>query len=207
MFTIKESFKYGWETFKSHLEIALLSTLLTLGVGILTESRHVIGLLATVFLIIVQIGYFKIFLRINDGENPTFSDIFKEFKKIFWKYLGLSLVVGAVVGVGTVLFIIPGLILATRLIFSTFILIDTNISITESIKESWAITKGNFWKILLLLCSVCVVNIIGAMLFYVVLLVTIPVSTWALIYVYRKLSQARASLIIEVAPEETKTTV
>ncbi len=207
MFTIKDSFKYGWETFKSHLETAILSTILILAVGMLTESKHVIGLLATVFLIIVQIGYFKIFLRINDGENPVFSDIFKEFKKIFWKYLGLSLLVGFVVGIGTIFLIIPGLILITRLLFSSFILIDTNISITESIKESWAITKGNFWKILLLILSICVANIIGAMLFYVGLLVTVPVSTWALIHAYRKLSQARASIMIEPTPEETKATV
>lgn len=130
------------------MEISLFSTLLLLAVGVVSGGgrgfgRTLFGILATIFLIIVRIGYNKIFLRISDGEKPKFGDIFKEYS-LFWKFLGVSILLPLVVFAGLILLIIPGIIWAVRFSFSPLILVDTKMGPIASMKESWAITRGNF---------------------------------------------------------------
>jgi membrane protease YdiL (CAAX protease family) len=40
------------------------------------------------------------------------------------------------------------LIVSVRLSYTAFVIADSNSSLIESIKKSWSITKGNFWRIL-----------------------------------------------------------
>jgi len=117
MFSIKESLKYGWQKFKANLEISLLATLFVLAFSSLSGKGRVdageilffLGLI--VFLTIIKIGYTKIFLKINDGEEVKFVDIFKEYKT-FWRYLGVSVLSPLVVLAGLILLIVPGIIWA-----------------------------------------------------------------------------------------------
>ncbi len=196
MFSIKESIKYGWHKAKEHLEVALFATLLVLAVSFLIGDKRLglVNLLATVFLLIVRIGYTKIFLRIYDSENPKFVDIFQEYKT-FWRYLGVCILTMLAVLGGLILIIIPGLIWAVRFSFASIIVVDTKMGVVASMKESYAITKGKFWKLLLFWITIGLFNLLGLIFFGVGLLVTVPVSTLASIYVYRELSKARAGLI------------
>lgn len=147
----------------------------------------------TIVMIIVRIGYTKVFLRIYDGEMPKFADLFKEYR-YFWNYLGVSLLVGLAVVGGVIFLIIPGVILAVRLSFAPIIVIDTKIGPVEAIKESYNITKGVFWKMLLFWISIGLLNLAGFVALVVGLLVSIPVSTLATIYVYRELTKAKAGV-------------
>src|SRR3989344_7494615 len=104
---IGESIKYGWSKVKENLQISIFSTLLLFVVGIVSGGgrgffRSLLAIAATVFMFIVRIGYNKIFLRINDGEKPMFTDIFKEYK-LFWKFLGLSILYPLTVLLGLIL--------------------------------------------------------------------------------------------------------
>lgn len=195
MFSIKESIKYGWYKAKEHMELVLFTTLLILAVGSLTGVEpFLLGFIAIIFSIIVRIGYTKIFLRIYDGETPKFVEIFQEYK-MFWKYIGVCLLTALTVLGGLILLIIPGLIWAIRFSFSLVILIDTKTDPITSMKESYAITKDKFWKLLGFWLVLVLFNLIGLLLFGIGLLITVPVSTLATIYVYRVLSQAKAGLI------------
>jgi len=199
MFSIKESIKYGWTKFKENVELSLLTTLLLLAVGSMSGGKEAhfgsflfnIGVI--VFMIIIRIGYTKIFLRIYDGNKPKFSEIFQEYS-MFWRYLGVSILTPLVVLGGLILLIIPGIIWAVRFSFAPVIVIDTKMGPINSMKESYAITKGNFWKLLLFWIVLGLLNLAGLILIGVGLLASIPVSTLAYIYIYRNLTQSRAAV-------------
>ncbi len=200
MIAIKESFKYGWDKARENMEISIFSTLLMVAVGALTggkgTGRSILGFLAAIFLIIVRIGYTKIFLRITDGDKPKFTDIFSEYR-LFWKYLGVSILIPITVFAGLILLIVPGIIWAVRFSLSTFIVVDTKVGPIVAMKESWAITEGSFWSLLLFWIAVGAANIVGFLALGIGLLVSIPVTTFAAIHVYRELSKSKASIIVE----------
>lgn len=211
MFSIKESIKYGWNKAKEHMELALFATLLILAVGSLAGMGDVggenynpglslLGFIALIFSIIIRIGYTKIFLRIYDGETPKFSDMFQEYK-MFWKYLGTSILMPLAILGGLILLIVPGIIWAIRFSLAPIIVIDVRTGPIASMKESYAITRGNFWKLLGYWLVIGLFNLVGLILFGIGLIITIPVSTLASIYVYRELSKAKAGLTQVSSPQ------
>lgn len=210
MFSIKETIKYGWNKSKEHLELALFTTLLILAIGGLISmiddrsqsDFSLFGFIAVIFMIIIRIGYTKIFLRIYDGESPQFTDIFQEYKT-FWRYLGVSILSSLAILGGLILLIIPGIIWAVRFSFSPIIVVDTKIGPIAAMKESYAITKDNFWKILWFWIIIGLINFLGLIFFGIGLLITIPVTTLASIYVYRELSRIKAGLIQNPSPQIT----
>src|SRR3989344_1343880 len=231
MFSIKESIKYGWLKLKEHTELVLYATLLVLAVsslngGIGRGNRSfvipVFNLVVIVFSIIIKIGYNKIFLKIYDGEKPKFVEIFKEYR-IFWRYVGVSILRFLPLAIFTVIIFLifsyavlpPLAILCTitlltifsiiwtvRFSFSLIIIIDTKTSPIAAMRESYAITKDSFWKILLFWIVTALFNLLGLLLFWVGLLVTVPITTFASIYIYRELSKAKAGLIQNVSPQQ-----
>lgn len=216
MFSIRESIKYGWQKSKENLELVLFTTFLILAVGSLTSfgdtggrgyntglnlpQFSLFGLMVTIFMMIIRIGYTKIFLRIHDGEKPKFVDLFQEYR-IFWRYLGVSILVFLAVVGGLILLIIPGLIWLVRFSFSPIIVVDNKIGPVAAMKESYSITKGSFWKILLFWIVLGLFNLLGLICLGIGLLVTVPVSMFASVYVYRSLSKAKAALIETPSPQ------
>lgn len=199
MFSISESIKYGWAKMKENMQLSLFATLLMVATGILTKMDSLLSLLLIIFMLIVRIGYTKIFLRMNDGEKPKFSEIFDEYA-LFWKYLGVSILQGLVILGGLILIIIPGILWAVRFSFSPIILIDTKMGPVKAMKESYAITKGSFWHLLGFWLVIIILNIIGMVLVGIGLLFTVPISMFASIQVYRKLSASKAAVAIEPQP-------
>lgn len=209
MFSIKESVKYGWQKAKEHMEVAFFATLLIVVVSSLSGANDtnelnvklsIFEFILTIFSMIIHIGYTKIFLRIHDGESPKFSDIFREYKT-FWRYLGVSILYMLTILGGLILLIIPGIFWAVRFSFAPIIVIDTKSGPVAAMKESYAITRGGFWKILLFWVAMAAFNLLGLIFFAIGLIITIPVSTLASVYVYRRLSAAKAGVAEVSSPQ------
>lgn len=193
MFSIKESIKYGWAKFKSNISISLLATLLLLGAGSLSLDGHGIqsfffNVALGAFLLILRIGYTKIFLKLHDDESVKFTNIFEEYK-LFFPYLGVTILTFLAVVGGLILLIIPGIFWAVRFSLSSIIVVDKNIGPIMAMKESYAMTKGLFWKLLGFWIVIALINLAGMVALFVGLLVTVPLSTLATVYVYRAVSQ------------------
>ncbi|HIG36735.1 MAG TPA: hypothetical protein EYQ12_03985, partial [Oceanospirillaceae bacterium] len=62
----------------------------------------------------------------------------------FSGYLVLSLLSFLAVATGLLVFIIPGIVVMARISLASYIYLLENRSANESIKESWALTKGHF---------------------------------------------------------------
>jgi uncharacterized membrane protein len=204
---IKESIRYGWQKFKENKKVAILATVVVLILGIISGIGDekgpfgenaltiTIGIIASIILLIARIGHTKIFLRMTDGEKPELSGLFKEYR-LFWKYLGVTILFPLTVFAGLILLIIPGIYWAVRFAFSPLIVVDTGAGPIRAMKESWAITKGKFWRLFWFCIVIILINIAGFLLIGVGLLVTIPISTFASIQVYRKLSQQKAAIAV-----------
>jgi uncharacterized membrane protein len=200
MFSIKQSFKNGWERFKIDAGLCVLATLFMLALSSVGGGKEghygtfLLTIAIMVVTIIVKIGYTKIFLRMNNGEKPKFMEMFDEYK-LFWKYLGASVLYVLITVGGLILIIIPGIFWAIRFSFAPIIVIDTKIGPIKALKESYAITCGNFWKLFGFFVVMMLFNLLGLIIFGIGLLITIPVTTFASIYIYRELSKAKAGLI------------
>ena len=91
------------------------------------------------------------------------------------------------VAVGLILLIIPGIYLAIKYQFFSFLIVDKNMGIMESFKKSEEMTQGVKMNLLLFSLALAGINILGALVFLVGLIVTIPTTVMATVYVYRKL--------------------
>jgi uncharacterized membrane protein len=198
MFSIKESINYGWQKMKEDMKFVLLTTLILGIILAISGMENIFGFIFAIVGIVVRIGYTKIYLQMNEGGKPKISDIFNQdalpWKKMFWKYVGVSILHGLVIMAGLILLVIPGIFWAVRFAFSPIILIDTNGGVIASMKESYAITRGSFWSLLGFWVVLIILNVIGFFLVGVGMLFSFPISTFAAIHVYRKLSAAKAAV-------------
>jgi hypothetical protein len=119
-----------------------------------TESTLIKGLgglvilLSLAYLVATMLSVILV-VRAAQGKRPTLGSLWKELTTAFlWlKLIGLVVVLGLTLAAGFILFLIPGVYLLWRLFLAPYILVDKNISIGESISQSWQMTKGFAWPI------------------------------------------------------------
>lgn len=87
--------------------------------------------------------YFSI-LKLGQSEKEVFKLGFRNIVKFFM----VSLVVGLIVVLGLVLLIIPAVIFGVWYSFSVWLVLDKGMKIGEALKQSKAMVKGRFWKVL-----------------------------------------------------------
>lgn len=80
--------------------------------------------------------------------NLSEKEVFKLGFTKMGKFLLIALVVGLIVSLGTILLIVPAIIFGIWYSFSTLLVLDKNMGIKEALKQSKAMVKGRFWKIL-----------------------------------------------------------
>jgi uncharacterized membrane protein len=134
---------------------------------------------------VVQSGIIHGALEIADGKRVEFIDFFK-FEKIGAVIVG-GLLVGIATGIGYLLCIIPGIIVAFLTPFYLFFILDKNQSPVDAIMSSVRIVSQNVGAMILLILAVYVAYFVGALVCLVGLIVTMPVALLAMTFGYRKL--------------------
>ncbi len=134
--------------------------------------------------ILIEIGMLTFAIRAHDSvETVKINDLWNPAP--LWWYMLSQLLVGLTVLVGFILLVVPGIIAMLGLLFSSYLIVDKKKGPIEAMKESWRITDGHKWQLLLFVLAVVALNIVGLLLLFVGLLVTIPVSALAAVHVYR----------------------
>ena len=92
-----------------------------------------------------QVGFLRMCLDASRGQAPKLGTLLLG-GDCFLAMLALDLLMGLAVGGGTLLFIVPGVILALGLFLAQFYLVDPLIGrrmpVFESLRASWSATKG-----------------------------------------------------------------
>lgn len=111
--------------------------------------------------------------------------------------------------IGMVLLIVPGIILALMFMLYSYFIVDKGAGAIQSIKMSVKATAGHRWQLFGFALVCVLVNIVGALLLGVGLLVTIPTTMLAGVYIYRKLVQPDelvvAAPVVPAAPPPAAT--
>lgn len=98
----------------------------------------------------ITMGYNHFLLHMVRGENPQFSDLFSKFN-LFWKSLGLLIVMTVFTALWSLLLVIPGIIAAFRYALAPFLMLENpDMDIMEAISESKRLMQGNKWKLFIL---------------------------------------------------------
>ena len=136
---------------------------------------------------VLQLGMVKVSLDLVDRGKAEFSELYMSYPKLL-NFLVASIVYGFVVVLGLILFVIPGIYLIIRYQFYTYYILDKNASAIDSLHMSADMTRGNILNLFLLSIIIVFINILGAILLFVGLLFTIPMSMMVYAYLYRKLA-------------------
>jgi hypothetical protein len=97
------------------------------------------------------------------GNELTVADAFRRTGPSVWGLIVVWLSVSLLVLFGSVLFIIPGIILALGLAFSTQALVLERVSPLTAMRRSWVLARGSKGKIFLLLITVGVILLVVLM--------------------------------------------
>jgi uncharacterized membrane protein len=173
---IGESISFGWrKTIDS-----IWSWIYTVIIGGLIGWIPILGSL-------IHAGFIRITLNVYDGEKPDTMDLFGEVDKWLRVFFG-SILYGLIVLGGLILLIVPGIYWGTKYFFFVYLIVDKDMGIMESIRASGELTQGHKWSLFLLWIVLGLINTLGAVICLVGLLVTIPLSLMAVIFVYHALA-------------------
>ncbi len=99
----------------------------------------------------------------------------------------MRIVVVLLITVVILLALIPAMIMSVKLQFFSYFLVDKNTGAIESLKKSYALTKGLWGELFVFGLLLFLVNVAGFLCLLIGLLATIPMTYMAMAYVYRKL--------------------
>jgi len=202
--SVSDAIEFGWQKTRQHsgLMFKIMLTFFALQVvsaivdAVLGDTF--LGFLAMVALTITGImigaGFTKISLHIAKEHAAHYLDLMPPAHTV-WYYFCATAVAGVAIVMGFILLIIPGIYLLVRLSMVRFAILDMHSgargeSIMQSLYHSGQITRGHFWKLLLLFLVLVGINILGFAFLYVGLLVSVPVSALAYAHAYTQLKKA-----------------
>lgn len=132
---------------------------------------------------LIQAAFVRGALSETDGQKPAFGT-FLQVGAVGAVILA-GLLVGIATGIGLILCILPGLVIAFLTWWTMQFVVDRNQDAITAIKSSYKAVTSNAGTLLLLALALIGINIVGALLCGLGLLVSIPVSIIASTYAYR----------------------
>ena len=184
------AYSFGWERMKKFfLDLFLITVivgvvLMPLFMILSLDGHHTPGgvilrmfALAYWLLLFAPIDYGSafVFLKAARGEKFEVKDTFMVFEKNYMNVVLAKLMVSAIVAIGIMLLVIPGIIFACKLAFVKFLVMDRKMDPVEAVKESWNMTKGHAGNIFLIGFLAIPITIAGMICFAVGV---IPAVMW-----------------------------
>jgi uncharacterized membrane protein len=120
------------------------------------------------------------------GRPAEFGDLFKGFN-FFIPTLVASLLIGLFTLAGTILCIIPGLVVAAMYKFTYLFIVDKRMDFWPAMQASHAVVKNDYFGFTMFLLLAFLVNLLGFLCCIVGLLVTIPATFAAITIAYKEI--------------------
>lgn len=188
-FSIQESLSKGWELFKVQWlnTIAFLLLVFTIQ-GVSTYFLEDYALLVSMVISPpLTAGFFLVANRISRGVEVSFSNYFDGFS--YWGILILtSLVSGILTFLGILALVLPGIYLAIAFMFGIPFALFSGMDFWTSLELSRKLITKNWWNFFGFVIVLVGLNIFGFLCFFVGLLVTLPVSYFAIYSIFEELT-------------------
>jgi uncharacterized membrane protein len=181
---ISRAISRGWALVREHpLELVgatLLGWLVTVGLAFVPVLGWIVG-----FVLLGGLDY--MFLRRIRGEEVQIGDVFEGFNRAFLDLTMAGLVKWLLTSLGLLLCIVPGIYLAVGYIFALPLVIDKKMDFWTAMEISRRVVHEQWWSMLALAIVLALVVLAGFLLCGVGALISIPVASAALMYVYEDL--------------------
>ena len=134
---------FGHHFYQMHM---LRSGLEALGIlaGLIALFALAYGLLLVP---VFKYGSKLMFVKATRGIRPDFDCLIQGFRENYLYIILAHLLVIALIGMGLIALIIPGIIVACRLAFVSYLVMDKKLDPIAAVEESWRMTKGHAWTI------------------------------------------------------------
>ena len=103
---------------------------------------YILGYLVTLFLVCTVI---RMVYDANRGQ-ASLSEGMKAAARRYVFFLAASILFGLIVVLGTIALVIPGVFLGVKFHYWAYALLIEDEGITGSLKRSWRIVRGNWWR-------------------------------------------------------------
>jgi uncharacterized membrane protein len=163
-----------------------------LALGLMAIGQLISFVVSTFF----TAGIMNFSLKVARGAPYAFGDIFSG-APFFLTMLVANFIVAIGVGIGLVLLIVPGVILALGLSMTIPVIVDRGVGPIEALKTSWQLTDGNKGTMFIFGLIAFGLAIAGACACGVGIFLVVPVIYIATMYAYLKLS---GQPVAQVAP-------
>ena len=165
----------GWQLVKADLgNIILVSLIFCLISGVPLIGGALVA------------GFHIYFIKRLMGRPAEFADLFKGFN-FFVPTLVASIVISLFVFGGTLLCIIPGLVVAAVYKFTYLFIVDKRMDFWPAMQASHAVARNDYFGFTMFLLLTALVNLLGFLCCIIGLLVTIPVTFAAITIAYQEL--------------------
>ena len=197
-FSKGEAIRFGWNTTLANagffVGVFLLAWFIGMSLNVMqeiTKDKYPLFsfsvALGAIFMNgLFSVGFTKIGLKFCDQEKGSVQDLFA-YPHLFLKYVFASILYGLAIMGGLICLIVPGIILMVRLQFFLYLIVDRNFGIMESLKKSFAMTKGQTGELFLFGLLCLLINLGGLICLFIGLLVTVPTTLLAQAFVFQKL--------------------
>jgi uncharacterized membrane protein len=165
----------GWELVKADMGTYVLLTLIFFLVGSVPLIQG--ALIA---------GFHIYTMKKLMGRPAEFGDLFKGFN-FFIPTLVAAILIGLFTFLGTLLCIIPGLVVAAMYKFTYLFIVDKRMDFWPAMEASHAVVKNDYFGFTMFLLLAVLVNMLGALCCIVGLFVSIPVTIAAITVAYKEI--------------------
>jgi len=162
---VGSSYGNGWQQLKKYFLELLLITVVGILIGVpvglfrvdletagaaAAAAAAALGIFGLAYSLLlaqpVDYGVSFASLRAARGDKLEIRDMFEAFKNYVNVVLA-NLLAGAIIVIGLVLLIVPGIICACKLAFVPYLVVDRKMEAIEAVRESWRMTGGHAWKV------------------------------------------------------------
>jgi uncharacterized membrane protein len=207
-FSIKEAISFGWDAFWKRpwffIGMYVILGIVNMDYRYRTDDQEAFSsflslLTPPIILILIVVIVLLVALRnvVSMGEKKILLAAHDDVQKValkdlwtvhpFWNFFWGNVLYGLIMVAGLILLIVPGIIWALKYMFVPYLIMDRGLKPMEAIRESGRMTDGHKWHLFKFSLVLIGVNVLGLLCLLIGLLVSIPVSALAAVFVYRKL--------------------
>lgn len=204
-FSVRHVFTDAWRLFDEHkkfyLEVVLVFGLIAVAADWLRDedSMRLVDIVLSLINIVAtwygSVVLMKASLSVASGK-PITPDVYTLSPSIVLTLVLVSMLSTIGTLLGTLLFVVPGVMFALRASLAQYIVLDEQLASVPAIKKSIAITKGYSWSFFrLVLCFIAGAMLSVFPLFGLGFIILIPVSTLVMSLVYHKLKTEQSVVL------------
>jgi hypothetical protein len=187
---ISNALSRGWTLVRDHMPVlvgaTVLGWLVTVGLAFVPVLGWIVG-----FVLLGGLDY--MFIRRIRGEEVQIGDVFAGFNLALLDLTMAGLVKWLLTSLGLLLCILPGIYLAVGYVFALPLVVDKKMDFWTAMEVSRRVVHEHWWSVFALVIVLALVALAGFLLCGIGELITIPVASAALMYVYEDLFGDRAT--------------